>query len=268
MDYEGSCSDVSIVISRIVRLILASLVIGLVALGYFARYSGLVAHIDRINHFLAQGDDASAFAEIRSFIRSYAYDPEAYQHSIRCYVRFGLHKDAIRVGELLLNRQKSGKLRRLLEPHELAELYFALSWSYKETDNITRAEQMGRAALAIIPDSPDLLNGLGYLYADEGFRLREALKLTKRAVTLAPNNAAIVDSLGWAQYRLSQYNKAVSTLERAVEMAPDQAELRYHLGAALVKLGHKFQARIELKKALLLDPTLLQARQLLRTIKD
>jgi len=268
MDYKGSCSDVSVAISRIVRLILASLVIGLVALGYFARYSGIVAHLERVNYFLIQGDDASACAEIRSFIRSHASDPEVYQHAIRCYIRCGLYEDAIRVGELLLNRQKSGKLRRLLEVHELAELYFALSWSYKETGNITRAEQMGRAALAVIPDSPELLNGLGYLYADEGFRLREALKLTERAVALAPNDAAIVDSLGWAQYKLGQYDKAASTLERAVEIAPDQAELRYHLGAALVKLGHKFQARIELTKALLLDPTLLQARQILRTIKD
>lgn len=268
VDYEGSRSGVSMAVSRVMRLFLTVLVIGLVALGYYARHSGIVAHLERVNDYLAQGNEAGARAEIRSFIRSHASEPEVYQHAIRCYVRCGLYEDAIRVGELLLDRQRSGKLRRSLHPHELAELYFALSWSYKETGNITSAEQMGRAALAIVPDSSELLNGLGYLYADEGFKLHEALKLTERAVALAPDDAAIIDSLGWAQYKLGQYNKAVSTLERAVAMAPDQAELRYHLGAALVKLGHKFQARIELTKALLLDPTLLQARQILRTVNN
>ncbi len=270
VDYEGSCSGVSVAISLILvmRLISTIILIGFLALGYSSRHSGIVAHFEQVNSLFARGDDAAASAKIRSFIRSYPSYPEVYQHAMRCYVRCGLYEDAIRVSELLLDYWKSGKLRRSLRSHELAELYFALSWSYKETGNIARAEQMSRSALAIFPDSPELLNGLGYLYADEGFKLHEALKLTERAVDLAPDNAAIVDSLGWAQYKLGQYDKAVSTLKRAVKMAPNQAELRYHLGVALMKLGRKFQARIELTKALLLDPTLSQAQQILRNVNN
>ncbi|HEY3396254.1 MAG TPA: tetratricopeptide repeat protein [Armatimonadota bacterium] len=106
-------------------------------------------------------------------------------------------------------------------------------------------EQMDDLGLA------GVLNNVGYVYADTGYRLREALALTTEAVRLAPRNAIFVDSLGWAYYHVGQYDRAAFYLERALRLQrPEEPELLYHAGVIHARQGQPRLARLELHRAL------------------
>lgn len=112
------------------------------------------------------------------------------------------------------------------------------------------------------------MNNLGYFLADENRNLQEALKLTQKAAKLRPDDGTVLDSLGWAQFRLKRYDEAQKTLLRAVALLPDSAEVRYHLGAAYSALGRKAEARVELRKSLVLDNNMTEAAILLKTLHN
>ena len=92
------------------------------------------------------------------------------------------------------------------------------------------------------PDHADALNALGYTLADQTDRQQEALVYITRALELKPDNAAILDSMGWVQYRIGNYPEALRYLRRANDMGPD-AEIAAHLGVVLWVSGEREQAR-------------------------
>lgn len=98
-----------------------------------------------------------------------------------------------------------------------------------------------RKIIRIDPNNADALNALGYTLADQTNRHKEALKLIKRALKIKPNEPAFIDSLGWANYRLKHYNKAVSELKRALSMYPND-QVAAHLGEVLWVTGKKAEA--------------------------
>ncbi len=75
-----------------------------------------------------------------------------------------------------------------------------------------------------------------------------------RAVELRPRDGYIVDSLGWALYRMGEYDEAVKYLERAVELEPGDPTINEHLGDALWKVGRKIEARFQWSHALAMNP--------------
>ena len=89
---------------------------------------------------------------------------------------------------------------------------------YERSKQWPQAEADFKQALTIKPDQPQVLNYLGYSWVDMGLNLDQALGMIKTAVDLRPNDGYIVDSLGWAYYRLGRYDDAVDQLERAVEL--------------------------------------------------
>lgn len=109
-------------------------------------------------------------------------------------------------------------------------------------------------ALEILPDQPDVMNYLGYMWVDRGERLQEALALLERAVALRPSSGAIIDSLGWAYYRLGDYSRALDLIERAVTLEPADPTLNDHLGDIYWRLGRRTEARFQWRRALTLDP--------------
>ncbi|MEO0884296.1 MAG: tetratricopeptide repeat protein, partial [Pseudomonadota bacterium] len=119
-------------------------------------------------------------------------------------------------------------------------------WSDAEVDLV--------AALELAPDQPSLLNYLGYSWIDRGEKLEEGFELIQKAVDLRPRAGYIVDSLGWAYYRLGQYDEAVKHLERAVELEPGEAILNDHLGDAYWRVGRHLEATFQWGRALRLDP--------------
>ncbi len=99
------------------------------------------------------------------------------------------------------------------------------------------AEQFFRQALDIDPNSAMTLNYLGYMLADKGVRLPEALKLIRKAVELDPMNGAYLDSLGWAYFKLGQYELAEENLRQAVQRDQSDPALHDHLGELYEKTG-------------------------------
>jgi tetratricopeptide (TPR) repeat protein len=99
------------------------------------------------------------------------------------------------------------------------------------------AEQFFRQALDIDPNSAMTLNYLGYMLADKGIRLPEALKLIRKAVELDPMNGAYLDSLGWAYLKLGQYELAEENLHQAVERDQSDPAVHDHLADLYEKTG-------------------------------
>jgi Flp pilus assembly protein TadD len=106
------------------------------------------------------------------------------------------------------------------------------------------------AAVKLKPDSAETLNYLGYSWIERGERLDEALGMINKALESQPDSGAIVDSLGWALYRLGQYDKAVPQLERAAQLEPADAEINNHLGDAYWRVGRRVEAQFQWRKVL------------------
>jgi len=131
---------------------------------------------------------------------------------------------------------------------------YARGISLERSKRWKRAEKDFLAALDLAPDQPLVLNYLGYSWVDQGINLDRALKMIERAVELRPRDGYIIDSLGWAQYRLGNYASAVIQLERAVELQPDDPTINDHLGDAYWRAGRKIEARFQWRRALALNP--------------
>lgn len=133
-------------------------------------------------------------------------------------------------------------------------LLYARGVAYQKIGRWQDGENDLKAALAAQPDEPELLNYLGYSWIDRGEHLKEAMAMVEKAVAADPRSGAMVDSLGWAYYRLGDYKKAVDKLEEAVELEAGDPEINNHLGDAYWKVGRKDEAIFQWKRVLTLQP--------------
>ena len=133
------------------------------------------------------------------------------------------------------------------------KLLYARALVAAELGQVELMEQDLLQLLAENPDHADALNALGYTLADQTTRYDEALDYIRRALALKPDSPAILDSMGWVQYRLGNYQEAVKYLERANQMFPD-AEIASHLGEVLWVMGNREQARKVWGEALKREP--------------
>lgn len=133
-----------------------------------------------------------------------------------------------------------------------AKLLYLIGANEERSGKWAAAEGHLRAALAISPNDPEILNYLGFAWADRGEHLDEALGMLSKAVDLAPDNAAIIDSYGWAKYRLKDHAGAVPILERAATLDPTEPECNTHLGDAYWRVGRKLEAEFQWNYALTL----------------
>ena len=133
------------------------------------------------------------------------------------------------------------------------QLLFLRSVYSQEINDLTTMEVDLRKIIQLNPNSPVAYNSLGYYLADRSDRIEEAYELIQRAVELAPNDPAIIDSLGWVQYRLGLYDEARKNLDKAYELYPDH-EVAAHLGEVLWVMGEKSAARAVWRKALESQP--------------
>ncbi|WP_297326417.1 tetratricopeptide repeat protein [uncultured Bartonella sp.] len=113
-----------------------------------------------------------------------------------------------------------------------------------------KAEPDFRKALELSPDQPQVLNYLGYSLIDRNEKLDEALNMVKRAAELRAQDGYIVDSLGWAYYKLGRYDEAVKTLENAIKLRPEDPTINDHLGDAYWQVGRKLEATFQWNHAI------------------
>ncbi len=125
-------------------------------------------------------------------------------------------------------------------PNE-TDLLFARVLLNDSEGNIAGSEADLRQIIRMQPDDSRALNHLGYMLADQTERYEEALQLIERAIAIAPNDPAIIDSLGWAQYKLGRYEDALRNLRRAYASFPDP-EVASHLGEVLWQMDRREQA--------------------------
>src|SRR5712671_3151217 len=118
----------------------------------------------------------------------------------------------------------------------------------------SKAEADMRKALEMQPEQPHVLNYLGYSWIDQGINLDEGMKMIKRAVDQRPDDGYIVDSLGWAYYRIGNHEDAVKNLERAIDLKPEDPTINDHLGDAYWRVGRTLEARFQWAHARDLKP--------------
>ena len=133
-------------------------------------------------------------------------------------------------------------------------LYYARAIAEERSHHWDAAEIDLKHALQLSPDQPQVLNYLGYSWVDQGRNLPQALAMLEKARSLSPLDGYIVDSVGWAYYRLGRYADAVNALEAAIQLVPGDATVNEHLGDAYWKVGRKLDARFQWSHALAFNP--------------
>ena len=129
-------------------------------------------------------------------------------------------------------------------------IHFLYGSAWERQNNVPKAEEAFRRALDLNPQSANSLNYLGYMLADRGIRLDEAVRLIEKALEMEPGNGAYLDSLGWAYYKLNRFDLAEKYLLESVEKVPSDAAILDHLGDLYSKTGRIQEAQQQWRKAL------------------
>lgn len=123
-----------------------------------------------------------------------------------------------------------------------ADLLYEQSMMADKLNQVDEMEKLLRRAMEIKPDHHHAYNALGYALAERNLRLPEARELIKKALTLAPGEPFITDSLGWVEYRMGNREEALRLLQQAYKSRPD-VEIGTHLGEVLWVSGQRDEAR-------------------------
>jgi len=129
----------------------------------------------------------------------------------------------------------------ILRTPDNTDLLFARTLLHERLGDMAAAEIDLRRIIELEPNDARALNHLGYTLADRTERHQEALVLIERAVTISPDDPAIIDSLGWVLFKLNRYEEALFNLNRAYELFPDH-EVAAHLGEVLWVMGRQREA--------------------------
>ncbi len=208
-----------------------------------------------------QGADESATALklVDEVVAAAPNDQTAQINQADLYRANERYADAVKVLDGLIARQGDSPDWRLL---------YMRGISLQADNRWPEAERDLKTALVQAPDQPELLNFLGYSWIDQGENLDVALDMVKRAVAASPRSGAIVDSLGWAYYRLGDYPNAVTQLETAVELDAADPEINNHLGDAYWQVGRQVEARYQWSRVLSLQPDAKMKAQVEIKLKD
>ncbi|TPW32390.1 tetratricopeptide repeat protein [Martelella alba] len=133
-------------------------------------------------------------------------------------------------------------------------IFYRRGIAYERLHQWDKAEPNFFKALDLYPEQPEVLNYLGYSWIDQGINLDKGLDMIKTAVDKRPDDGYIVDSLGWAYFRLGRFDDAANELEHAVELDSSDPTINYHLGDAYWRTGRKLEAMYQWSKALTLGP--------------
>jgi len=135
-----------------------------------------------------------------------------------------------------------------------SKFYFSYAAACERAGDYDKAVSLFQKCLQLDPADHGACNYLGYMWADKGVHLQEALDLIQRAVKLDPKNGAYIDSLGWVLFKLGRNEEALAQLRRAVDLIKDDATLCGHLADVLLKVGKTQEALAVLQHASELEP--------------
>ena len=147
-------------------------------------------------------------------------------------------------------------------------LFYFRGIVYERSKQWPLAEADFKKALELYPEQPLVLNYLGYSWVDQNMNLEEGLRLLRRAVQLRPEDGYIIDSLGWAHYRMGRYEEALRELERAIELKPGDPVINDHLGDVYWRVGRKLEAYFQWNHARDLKPEPEDLERILKKIQN
>lgn len=205
----------------------------------YYRMAGTQAAVDesRLDH------KASALADLKSLADSYPNDSEN-------WIALGdAYRDQDNDAGAIAAYDRAEKAIGKPEKRDWT-LFYARAMAEDRAKQWEKAQADVNTALKLSPDQPELLNYLGYSWVDRNEKIPEALGMLEKARRLRPYDGYIVDSVGWAYYRLGRYDDAARTLEAAVLLVPGDPTINEHLGDALWKAGRKMDARFQWYHAL------------------
>lgn len=167
---------------------------------------------------------------------------------------------------------QAGKLREAMDLYNVVlaeqpnnhDLLYARALVAERLDDLALAEADLRRVVGEDPNNFHAWNALGYTLADRTDRLVEALEYIEKAVALAPDEAAVIDSLGWVHYRLGNLEQAAQHLRRAYDLSRGDAEVAAHYGEVLWRQGKRSEARALWEKARRSNPDNLPLQKTLK----
>ncbi len=168
------------------------------------------------------------------------------------------NKALLRISNIYRRNNEYKKSMEVLEKIDLTKVSSPEVFYYKSL-NLVLMEDWENAIesfdilLKKYPDNPEISNFVGYTLVDRNIRLDEGIKLIKYAVSKEPQNGFFLDSLGWALYKLNDFEKAIIYLERAIELEPQEMEITDHLADAYFKVGRFKEAKLVWERALSLN---------------
>ncbi len=133
-------------------------------------------------------------------------------------------------------------------------ILFLRGISFERSKNWSLAEEDFISALELSPDQPQILNYMGYSLLERKEKLDQAMRMILLAADKSPDSYHIIDSLGWAHYKVGDFEKALLYLERAMELESTDPIVNDHLGDVLWMLGRKREAKFQWKKSLSFKP--------------
>jgi predicted Zn-dependent protease len=187
---------------------------------------------------LSQGDKASQ-AENASL-----QDFELYLRISALYLEAGRGTEAVEAA------RKAIALTPAERPDLSTAALITLSSAQERAGDNKGAEDSLRQVLAKDPDNATALNNLGYFLVEHNERLNEALEMIQRAVKAEPTNPSFLDSLGWAYFKLGQFDLAERNIADAARRDTSSATIQEHLGDVYQKQGKTVQARAAWQKSL------------------
>lgn len=175
------------------------------------------------------GKIEEGFALANTQLKNSAGDREVYLALAQMDIRLKRWSDA----EAQLDKAAASTAK----PEEKLNIYFLRGTLYDRQKLYDQAEENFSKALAIDPTNATILNYVGYMLAERGIRLPEALAMIRKAVDLDPQNYAFLDSLGWVYFKSGQYTQAEGYLRQAIERSSSDPTVHDHLGEVYEKTG-------------------------------
>lgn len=177
--------------------------------------------------------------------------PSAYYDDFTNYIFIsGLYNQAKRTGDAIEAARRAASIADSSEKKQMAALSLAVA--QQSSGDYESAEQNLRALLKEFPNNPIALNNLGYFLIERNKKIEEAIGLIQRALEIDPTNPSYLDSLGWAYFKLGNYNQAELYLKEAVFGNPTSA-IYEHLGDLYQKQGKTDSAKSAWQKAVKLS---------------
>jgi tetratricopeptide (TPR) repeat protein len=188
------------------------------------------------------GKQEEGIQQIKSLLKGNAEDREVYVNLATVYNRLKRWQEA----DAALDKAEQVSTKQ----EEKEQVAFLRAAALERQKKFEQAEDLFRKILVTNPNNPAVLNYLGYMFADHGQRLDEALGMIKKAVDLDPANGAYLDSLGWAYFKLGKYDLAEDSLTKASQHMGADPTVQEHLGDLYQKTGRLKLAAAHWERAL------------------